>query len=62
MSTENILQTMNDGVFIKKSWSYQNGCVFPLFSRNRKTATYDIRKSLFWKVGHLGLEPRTSRL
>ena len=51
-----------DAKFIKKSGSFQNRCVFPLFSRNEKSATRISSKLLIFKVDQLGLEPRTSRL
>ena len=51
-----------DAKFIKKSWSYQNGCVFPLFPWKEKLATWISSKLLIFNVDQLGLEPRTSRL
>ncbi len=44
------------------SWTYQKGLVFPLFSRQKEKALTFVRKCLISSVGHLGLEPRTSRL
>ena len=46
----------------KKSWSFQNHSVFPLFSRNEKSATWISSKSLIFSVDQPGLEPGTSRL
>ena len=51
-----------DAKFIKKSWSFQNRCVFPLFSRKEKSATWISSKLLIFKVDQPGLEPGTSRL
>ena len=51
-----------DAKFIKKSWSFQNRCVFPLFSRKEKSATWISSKLLIFSVDQPGLEPGTSRL
>ena len=51
-----------DANFIKKSWSYQNHCVFPLFSRKERSATWISSKLLIFSVDQPGLEPGTSRL
>ena len=51
-----------DAKFIKKSWSFQNCCVFPLFSRKQKSATWISSKLLIFSVDQPGLEPGTSRL
>ena len=51
-----------DAKFIKKSLSFQNRCVFPLFSRKQKSATWIYSKLLIFSVDQPGLEPGTSRL
>ena len=51
-----------DAKFIKKSWSFQNHCVFPLFSRKEKSAAWISPKLLIFSVDQPGLEPGTSRL
>lgn len=48
--------------YIEKSRSFQNQCVFPLFSEKKKKHLQKICKCLIIKVDQLGLEPRTSRL
>lgn len=44
------------------STNAMNRCVFPLFSRNEKSATRISSKLLIIRVDQIGLEPITSRL
>ena len=51
-----------DAKYIEKSRSFQNQCVFPLFSDKKKKQLSFWLNCLIFKVDQLGLEPRTSRL
>ena len=51
-----------DAKYIEKSRSFQNQCVFPLFSDKKKKQLRFCRNCLISNVDQPGLEPGTSRL